>query len=401
MLAFKNSAFIRVPIIFIKPEKDKDMILYEYEAKRLFMEKGVSIPRGEVAKTSAEAAAIARKMGRPVMIKAQILAHPGMGEGEAQIAGSPEEASRTAEELLRKSYKGQQVLELLVEEVVPVQKEIHVAIRVDGAAGAPLVMASLERLSDLDEEAKASARVASSHADPFLGLKSHEARKVAKALGFTGDAAGKLADQVHRLYKAYAAWNALSAGFNPLVMTPEGNFFASGAFLEMDDSALFRFPHFRDLSLSRMLDPLAREGKTIGVTYVGLEGDIGVICTGAGIGMATVDLISKRSRPANFLETGGGITEKQMADVLRLVLKKPGLKGVFLNMYGGINPIHEGAKGVVKVIREDRVNIPVVAKAIGNFQEETWKILGEGGVTVIKTIPTDQAVEELFKRLGK
>jgi succinyl-CoA synthetase beta subunit len=224
---------------------------------------------------------------------------------------------------------------------------------------------------------------------------------MARALGFTGDAAVKLADQVHRIYKAYAKWNALTAGFNPLLMTPEENFFAAGAFLEMDDSALFRFPQFRELSLSRILDPLAREGKTIGVTYVGLEGNIGVICTGAGIGMATVDLISRQSRPANFLETGGGITEKQMADVMRLVLKKPGLKGVFLNMYGGINPIHEGAKGVVKVIREDRVSIPVVAKAIGNFQEETWKVLEEGGVTVIKTIPTDQAVEELFKRLGK
>jgi len=377
------------------------MLLYEHEAKRLFKEQGVSVPQGEVAKSPSEAAEIARKMGKPVVLKAQVLGLPGVGAGEAQTAGTPEEAGRIAEGLLRKSYNGQRVSELLVEESLPVQKEIQVAIRVDGAAGASLVMASLERLSDLDEEVKGSPRAASSHADPFHGLKSHEARKMAKALGFTGDGAVKLADQIHRTYKAYAKWYALAAGLNPLIMTPEGNFFAAGAFLEMDDSALFRFPQFRELSLSRILDPLAREGKTIGVTYVGLEGDIGVICTGAGIGMATVDLISKRSRPANFLETGGGITEKQMADVMRLVLKKPGLKGVFLNMYGGINPIHEGAKGVVKVIREDRVNIPVVAKAIGNFQEETWKILEEGGVTVIKTIPTDQAVEELFKRLGK
>lgn len=377
------------------------MLLYEHEAKRLFKEQGISIPQGEVAKSASEAAEIARKMGKPVTIKAQVLALPGVGSWDTQSAGNPEEAGRIAEGLLRKPYNGQRVSELLVEEVLPVQKEIHVAIRVDGAAGAPLVMASLEGLSDLDDEAKASAKVASAHADPFHGLKSHEARKMAKALGFTGDAAVKLADQIQRLFKTYAGWNALSAGFNPLVMTPEGNFSASGAFLELDDSALFRFPQFRKLSLSRILDPLAREGKTIGVTYVGLEGDIGIICTGAGIGMATVDLISKRSRPANFLETGGGITEKQMADVMRLVLKKPGLKGVFLNMYGGINPIHEGAKGVVKVIREDKVKIPVVAKAIGNFQEETWKILEEGGVTVIKTIPTDQAVEELFKRLGK
>ncbi|KPK91063.1 MAG: hypothetical protein AMJ94_07900 [Deltaproteobacteria bacterium SM23_61] len=377
------------------------MILYEYEAKRLFREQGISIPQGEVAKSPSGAAEIAQKMGKPVVIKAQILALPGVEAGDARTAGSPEEAGRVAEGRLGKSYNRQRVSELLVEEGLPVQKEIHVAIRVDGTAGAPLVMASLERLSELDEEAKASPKVASVHSDPFHGLKSHEARKMAKSLGFTGDAAVKLGDQIHRIYKVYARWSALMAGFNPLVMTPEGNFSAAGAFLEMDDSALFRFPQFRELSLSRILDPLAREGKSIGVTYVGLEGDIGVICTGAGIGMATVDLISKRSRPANFLETGGGITEKQLAEVMRLVLKKPGLKGVFLNMYGGINPIHEGAKGVVKVVREDRVNIPVVAKAIGNFQEETWKVLEEGGVTVIKTIPTDQAVEELFKRLGK
>jgi succinyl-CoA synthetase beta subunit len=377
------------------------MILYEHEAKKLLAEQGISVPRGEVAKSPSEADEIARKMGNAVILKAQVQALPGKKPAGSQTAGSPEEARRAAEGLLQKSFFGQKVSELLVEESLPVKKEIHVAIRVDGSVGAPLVMASLEPLSELDEEAKASARVASAHADPFLGLKSHGARKMAKALGFTGDGAVKLADQIQRMYRAYAKWNALTAGFNPLAMTPEGGFFAAGAFLELDDSALFRFPQFRELSLSRILDPLAREGKTIGVTYVGLEGDIGIICTGAGIGMATVDLISKRSRPANFLETGGGITEKQMADVMRLVLKKPGLKGVFLNMYGGINPIHEGAKGVVKVIREDRVSIPVVAKAIGNFQEETWKILEEGGVTVIRTIPTDQAVEELFKRLGK
>jgi succinyl-CoA synthetase beta subunit len=377
------------------------MILYEHEAKKLLAEQGISVPRGEVAKSPSEADEIARKMGNAVILKAQVQALPGKKPAGSQTAGSPEEARRAAEGLLQKSFFGQKVSELLVEESLPVKKEIHVAIRVDGSVGAPLVMASLEPLSELDEEAKASARVASAHADPFLGLKSHGARKMAKALGFTGDGAVKLADQIQRMYRAYAKWNALTAGFNPLAMTPEGGFFAAGAFLELDDSALFRFPQFRELSLSRILDPLAREGKTIGVTYVGLEGDIGIICTGAGIGMATVDLISKRSRPANFLETGGGITEKQMADVMRLVLKKPGLKGVFLNMYGGINPIHEGAKGVVKVIREDRVSVPVVAKAIGNFQEETWKILEEGGVTVIRTIPTDQAVEELFKRLGK
>ena len=377
------------------------MILYEYEAKNFLKEQGVASPQGEVAKTPQEAAEIARKMGKPVNIIPQILVLPGGRGGEIKTATNPEEAHRAAQALLERTLEGQRAAEVWVEENLPVQKRIYAAIRIDGAAGAPLVLASLEPVSDLDEEAKASNNVAWRHADPFRGLQSHEARKMAKSLGFTGDAAVKLADQIQKLYKTFSQWNALTAGFNPLVMTPEGNFFAAGAFLEIDDSALFRFPQLRELSLSRILDPLAREGKTIGVTYVGLDGDIGIISTGAGIGMATVDMVSKRGRPANFLETGGGITEKQVAEVMRLVLKKPGLKAVFLNMYGGINPIHEGAKGVVKVIREDKVSIPIVAKAIGNFQEETWKILEEGGVTVIKTIPTDQAVEELFKRLQK
>ena len=376
------------------------MILYEREVKRFLKEQGVASPQGEVAKTPQEAAEITRKMGKPVNIKPQILALPGGRGGEIKTATNSEEAHRAAQALLERTLEGQRVAEIWVEENLPVQKRIYAAVRIDGAAGAPLVLASLEPLSDLDEEAKASNNVAWRHADPFRGLQPHEARKMAKSLGFTGDAAVKLADQIQRLYKTFSQWNALTAGFNPLVMTPEGNFFAAGAFLEIDDSALFRFPQLREISLPRILDPLAREGKTIGVTYVGLDGDIGIISTGAGIGMATVDMVSKRGRPANFLETGGGITEKQVAEVMRLVLKKPGLKAVFLNMYGGINPIHEGAKGVVKVIREDKVSIPIVAKAIGNFQEETWKILEEGGVTVIKTIPTDQAVEELFKRLN-
>lgn len=377
------------------------MILYEYEAKRLFREQGISIPQGEVIRTPEEAEEVVRKMGKPATMKPQVLAGWWGKAGDIQFANTPVEAARIVEGILKMPIDGQTVVEVLVEERPTIQKEIYLAIRVDGAAGGPLVTASLERLGDIDVEAAHPEKVACQHADVFRGLQAYQARKIAKGLGFSGDEAVKLADQIYRIYQVYARWDALVAGFNPLVMTQGGNFLAAGGFLEIDDSALFRFPQFRELSLSRILDPLAREGRTIGVSYVGLDGDIGVICTGAGVGMATVDLISKYGRPANFLETGGGITEKQMADVMRLILKRPGLRAVFLNMYGGINPIHEGAKGIVKVIREDKVTIPIVAKAIGNFQEETWKTLEEGGVTVIKTIPTDGAVEELFKRLKK
>jgi len=130
---------------------------------------------------------------------------------------------------------------------------------------------------------------------------------------------------------------------------------------------------------------------------VGLDGDIGLICSGAGLGMASIDMIKSQGEPANFLETGGGITQELMNKALRLVLKKPGIRAVFINLYGGINPIHEGAKGIVEVIREDNVTIPIIAKAHGNFQEDTWATLEGAGVKVVKHTQTGKAVEELFR----
>jgi succinyl-CoA synthetase beta subunit len=148
-----------------------------------------------------------------------------------------------------------------------------------------------------------------------------------------------------------------------------------------------------------MEHPLEREAGKIGVSYVDLDGDIGIICSGAGLGMATMDIVGERLRPANFLETGGGITEELMYRVTHLVLRKPGLRGLLVNLYGGINPIHEGAKGVVRALREKDVKIPVVAKALGNRQEETWATLAEGGVTVVTDITTEAAVAALCARL--
>jgi succinyl-CoA synthetase beta subunit len=137
------------------------------------------------------------------------------------------------------------------------------------------------------------------------------------------------------------------------------------------------------------------------VTYVELDGEIGIISSGAGLGMATMDIVGRRFSPANFLETGGAITEELLYDAMGLVLRKEGLRGVFINLYGGINPIHEGAKGVVRYIREHDVRIPVVAKALGNRQEETWETLRQGGVGVVTDVETEKGVEELFRRIER
>jgi succinyl-CoA synthetase beta subunit len=171
--------------------------------------------------------------------------------------------------------------------------------------------------------------------------------------------------------------------------------------LEIDNSALSRIKHPLPQMTERIENPLERKGREIGVTYVDLDGDIGIISSGAGLGMATMDIIGERLRPANFLETGGGITEELLYKCMELVMMKVDLRAIFINIYGGINPIHEGARGVVRYIREHHVTVPIVAKALGNHQEETWEILRSGGVHVVTEAPTEIAVGRLFELVGK
>ncbi|MDY6974193.1 MAG: succinyl-CoA synthetase subunit beta, partial [Thermodesulfobacteriota bacterium] len=185
-----------------------------------------------------------------------------------------------------------------------------------------------------------------------------------------------------------------------LVILKNGGLLAVDSVLEIDNSALNRIKHPLPDYLERTENALERKGKEIGVTYVDLDGDIGLISSGAGLGMASMDIIGQRLKPANFLETGGGITEELLYRCMELVMSKEGLRALVINVYGGINPIHEGAKGVVRYIKERGVTIPIVAKALGNHQEETWEILRSGGVHVITEAATEKAIARLFELLG-
>jgi len=172
------------------------------------------------------------------------------------------------------------------------------------------------------------------------------------------------------------------------------------AVLEVDDSALSRIPFPLPDRIDRIDNPLERRGREIGVTYVDLDGDIGLIASGAGLGMASMDIIGAKMKPANFLETGGAITAEQLYKSMELIMMKPGLRGIFVNVYGGINPIHEGARGIARYIQEHSLKIPVVAKALGNRQEETWEILRSAGVHVVTAAATEEAVERLYELVG-
>ncbi|MFQ6066118.1 MAG: ADP-forming succinate--CoA ligase subunit beta [bacterium] len=376
------------------------MRLYEHEAKKLFRKYGIPVPEGEVAFSSPEAVETARDLALPVVIKAQVLVGGRGKAGGIKFAQSLEEVGRLSREILESDIKGYQAEGVLVEKKLNVEKELYLGVTIEGSAGKPVFMVSSEGGVDIEEVARTyPQKISSIQVDVFKGLRSYEARELVKKLELKGKKLLRVSNILYSLGNLAKDYDALIAEINPLVQTQEGALFTADAVLEVDDSSLFRHPELRAKARERIPDELEREAKKLGVTYVNLGGDIGLICSGAGLGMATMDMIRKEAEPANFLETGGGMTKELMASALRVVMKKKNIKAVFINVYGGINPIDQGAKGIVEVIKEDEIKIPIVAKALGNRQEETWDILEKGGVKVVKKSRTSKAVGELFKLL--
>jgi len=376
------------------------MRLHEHEAARLFQQAGVPVPPFVVARTADEAVAALSRVELPVAIKAQVLVGARGKAGGIAFASTPEEIREKANTLLGSSVRGLAVDAVMVARKVPIVRELYAGVAVDPAAGGIAVILGTAGGIAVEETAKERPEALYRRiVVPPEELRGHQARALAKEAGLHGELMVRVGDILTNLFRVFRKTDAMIAEINPLIVTPDDALWAVDAVLEVDDSALFRHPELPTDPLARMEHPLEREAGKIGVSYVDLDGDIGIICSGAGLGMATMDIVGERLRPANFLETGGGITEELMYRVTHLVLRKPGLRGLLINLYGGINPIHEGAKGVVRALREKDVKIPVVAKALGNRQEETWATLAEGGVTVVTDITTEAAVAALCARL--
>jgi succinyl-CoA synthetase beta subunit len=316
------------------------------------------------------------------------------------MADTAEEVRAKTAALLGSSVRGFRVESVMISKRVSIARELYVGVTVDAAAGAITVI--LGTAGGIDVETVAKERPEALFRKtvvPPAELRGYEARALAREAGFRGDLMVKIADVVVSLHRAFRKHDALIAEVNPLVVTTEETLCAVDAVLEVDDSALFRHPEMPKDTLARIDHPIERAAKQIGVSYVDLDGDIAIISSGAGLGMATMDVVGQRLKPANFLETGGGITEELMYKTTDLVLQKPGLRGLLINLYGGINPIHEGAKGIVRLLKEKQVTIPVVAKALGNRQEETWATLREAGVIIVTDITTEAAVDALCAAL--
>ena len=305
------------------------MRLHEHEAARLFQQAGLPVASFAVARTADEAVAALTKVELPVVIKAQVLVGSRGKHGGIVMADTVEEVRAKTAALLGSSVRGFRVESVMISKRVSIARELYVGVTVDAVAGAITVI--LGTAGGIDVETVAKERPEALFRKtvvPPAELRGHEARALAREAGFRGDLMVKIADVLVSLYRAFRKHDALIAEVNPLVVTAEETLCAVDAVLEVDDSALFRHPEMPKDTLARIEHPIERAAKQIGVSYVDLDGDIAIISSGAGLGMATMDVVGQRLKPANFLETGGGITEELMYKTTDLVLQKPGLRGL-------------------------------------------------------------------------
>lgn len=376
------------------------MKLLEYQGKKLFEENGIPVPGGRIISGADEAFEAASSLGTEVALKVQV---PVGGRGKAggiKLAAA-DKAKDEAEKLLAMEIKGFPVDKLLVEEKIEAEQELYLGVVVDTDSGNVILLFSPTGGVDIEQVAAESPdQVFRLTVDPFAIPPRYRLRYFIRQGGFRGKILEKLTGIAQNLLQLAFNRDLLIAEINPLMILADGRVLAGDAKVEVDDNALFR-QQFEGKFWEEQ-DELEKEAREIGVTYVKLDGNIGVIASGAGLAMTTMDLLEEAGySPANFLETGGGITEDLLYHSFKLVCKNKGVHSVIINLYGGVNPIEKGAKGVVRAMGEMTDPPVVVAKALGNKQEECWEVFKSGGVAVVTEVGTEAAVKKLLALLDE
>ena len=376
------------------------MKLYEYEGIELFKQGGIPVPDFAVVTTAGEAKEKAEAIGVPVILKAQVLTGGRYLAGGVKTVNSLDRVEETAGKILASRIRGLPVNKVMIAANVDVAREYYCSITIDDYRGTPMAIFSAEGGVDINQIVQEKEEAVVQRAVPISrGLELGDARRMCRQVGLKGKDLNEIPGILVKLYQVFRNNDAILAEINPLVKTKKGEYIALDSKVEIDDSGLYRHTDLGFDQLERITNPLEKAGREIGVSYLELDGDIAIIASGAGLGMASMDIINKRMSAANFLETGGAITEELLYKVMSLVFQKEGIRGLFINVYGGINPIHEGAKGVVRYLKDHNITIPVVAKALGNHQEETWQIFKENGVYVTSGVSTEEGVEMLAELL--
>jgi succinyl-CoA synthetase beta subunit len=356
--------------------------LHEYQSKRIFAKYGIPIPRGEVAETPAEARDIAVRLGGPVVVKSQV--HVG-GRGKAggiKLAKTPNEAEQRAAEILGMSIKGLTVKKVLVDEAAAIKQEIYLAAVLDRARRRVVLMASSEGGIDIEEVNRTMPdKIVKVVVHPFLGLREHQVRILADGIGLPKEHQRSFIAIAQGLYHAYIDTDASLAEINPLVIIGEGKLVALDGKIVLDDSALFRHPDLAELRDPDEEDPAEHEARRYGLNYINLDGEIGCMVNGAGLAMATMDIVKLYGgEPANFLDVGGGAQSDKVAAALRIILSDPSVKAVLINIFGGITRCDEVARGILEAIETLQEKVPFVVRLVGTNEEEGRRILAEANL---------------------
>ena len=351
------------------------MKLHEFQAKELLAQYGVPVPPGKVAYSPEEAERIAKDFGRQVVIKAQVHVG-GRGKAGGVKLAQPEEAREVAGKILGMDIKGLTVKKVLVAEAVDIAREYYAGLIIDRSSQRAVLMVSKEGGVDIEEVARTNPKaIVKFPVDPHKGLRYFETREVVKQAGLEGNL-NRLANVIVQLYNAFVGVDASLAEINPLVVTEQGEIIAADAKIDLDDNALFRHPDLAKLREIEAEHPLEIEAGNYGFAYVKLDGDVGVIGNGAGLVMYTLDLVNRAGgKPANFLDIGGGAKAEVVYNAVKLVAKDPDVKGIFINIFGGITRADEVAKGVIQALEEGIVKVPVVMRVAGTAEEEAKKLL--------------------------
>lgn len=358
------------------------MKIHEYQAKDILARFGVLIQPGRVASTPDEAEAIARELGGPVVIKAQVYVGGRGKAGGIQFGDSPEQARAAAAKVLGMDIKGLIVEKVLVVSKIDIQEEYYLGIILDRKSQAPVVMVSKEGGIDIEEvAAHTPEKIIKQPIDMRWGLRPFEARSILARAGLPHQVIGKGGAILTALAKAYIESDASLAEINPLVLTSEGQVQAADAKILIDDNGLFRQKEYASWAESEESNPLEYEARQAGLTYVKLDGNVGIIGNGAGLVMTTLDMVARvGGKPANFLDIGGGAKAEVMYKALSFVARDPQVKGILVNIFGGITRGEEVAKGVIMAQAELPKGMPIVVRLSGTGAEEGKALLKDAGL---------------------
>jgi len=385
------------------------MNIHEYQAKEILSSFGIPVPRGRVAITSDQVERAAKEMGGRCVVKAQIYAGGRGKAGGVKLVHHPEQAQDLGKDLFGKRLvtpqtgpEGLKVRRILVEEAVEIAREFYLSITLDRGTSRYCLIASAEGGVEIEEvAAKSPEKIHMLFIDPFTGLRPYQARKIALALGLTGSLCEDCVNLILNLYRVCLEKDCFLVEINPLVVTKAGWLMAMDAKITFDDNAIFRHREYPDMMDYSQLDTLEINAGKYDLAYIKLTGTVGCMVNGAGLAMATLDVLKEfGGEPANFLDVGGGATREKVAEAFKIILQDPDVKGVFVNIFGGIMRCDVIAQGIIEAAAEVQCTLPIVVRMDGSQVEEGKRLLLESGLNVQTADNLGDGAQRIVSMLG-